>query len=266
MISGTANTGGLRTDIGRRHGAGGLEVRVCPLQLQVLVEDAEKAPEVSVAPFPPGTLALLDDRVDGPLRRRDVGHANELGPPEVLLARLGIRRPDEQALRAKPLGEVLKAGLDGPVELTDRVELLQVGNDLVVLVAGQRDRLRDGLEPFGVLDIHALGPLEECEVAEGCLAERHQLDADAGRKAWAGIGKLGRARRGAAPTAVSRFWTSARWSISWWLIPRRVLRQRWTAARESGVRPSPTDCLSENAANTYWSMTRCSSSAALPSV
>ena len=80
------------------------------------------------------------------------------------------------------------------------------------------------------------------------------------------MGKFGRANRGAAPTAVSRFCTSARWSISCALISSSVLRQRWTAASVSGVSPSSTVCLSEKAANRYWSMTRCSSSAALPSV
>ena len=80
---------------------------------------------------------------------------------------------------AEPLGQVLEAGLDRPVELADRVELLEVRDDLVALVVGQRDGLLDRLEPLGVLDVHPLGPLEEGEVAERGLAERQQLDPDA---------------------------------------------------------------------------------------
>ena len=87
---------------------------------------------MGVAPLAPGALALLDDRVDRPPRGREVGHGDELLPAEVLLGRLGVRRPDEQALRAEPPVEVLEAGLDGPVELADRVELLEVRDDLVV--------------------------------------------------------------------------------------------------------------------------------------
>ena len=49
------------------------------------------------------------------------------------------------------------------------------------VVAGQRDGLADRLEPLGVLDVHPVRPLEEGEVAEGGLTERHQLDPDAGR-------------------------------------------------------------------------------------
>ena len=71
---------------------------------------------------------------------------------------------------------------------------------------------------------------------------------------------------GAAPTAVSRFWTSARWSISCSLISSSVRRHRSTAAADSGDRPSLAFCFNEKAAKRYWSITRCSSSAALPSV
>ena len=125
------DAGRLRPDVGRHDRPGGLEARVRPLDLEVLVEDAQEAPEVGVAPLAAGPLALLDDRVDRPPRGREVGDRDELRPAEVLLGRLGVRRPDEQALRAEPLGEVLEAGLDGPVELADRVELLQVRDDLV---------------------------------------------------------------------------------------------------------------------------------------
>ena len=126
------DTRGLRPDVGRHDRPGGLEARIRLLELEVLVEDAEEAPEVRIAPLAAGPLALLDDDVDGAPCGREVGDGDELRPAEVLLGRLGVRRPDEQALRAEPLVEVLQAGLDGPVELADRVELLELGDDLVV--------------------------------------------------------------------------------------------------------------------------------------
>ena len=104
-------------------------------------------------------------------------------------------RPDEQALGAEPICQVLQAGLDRPVELADRVELLQVRDDLVLLVVRQRNGLRDRLEPLGILDVHPLGPLEEGEMAERGLAEGQQLDPDAGRVA---VGRHREVRTGKA--------------------------------------------------------------------
>ena len=63
------------------------------------------------------------------------------------------------------------------------------------LVVRQRDGLRDRLEPLGVLDVHPLRPLEEGEVAERGLAERQQLDPDAGRVA---VGRHREVRAGEA--------------------------------------------------------------------
>ena len=154
---------------------------------------------MGVAPFPPGALALLDDRVDRPPRRCQVGDRDELRPPEVLLGRLRVRRPDEQALGAEPTGQVLQTGLDRPVELADRVELLQVRDDLVALVVRQRDGLPDRLETLGILDVHPLGSLEKGEVAERGFAEGKQFDPNPG---WIAVGghrevRPGEARRGA---------------------------------------------------------------------
>ena len=179
--------------------AGGLEVRVCRLDRQVLVEDAQEAPEVGVAPLPAGPFALLDDRVDGQPRGGQVGDRDQLRPSEVLLGGLGVRRPDEQALRAEAPDQVLEAGLDRSVELADRVELLEMGDDLVGLVVGQCHGLLDRLEPLGVLDVHPLGPLEEGEMTERGLTERQQLDPDAGRIAVRRHREVraGEARRGA---------------------------------------------------------------------
>ena len=72
--------------------AGSARSRVGRLELEVLVEDAEEAPEVGVAPFAAGALALLDDRVDRAPRGREVGDGDELRPAEVLLGRLGVRQ------------------------------------------------------------------------------------------------------------------------------------------------------------------------------
>ncbi len=154
---------------------------------------------MGVAPLAAGSLALLDDGVDRLPRRVEVGDGDELRPPEVLFGRLGVRGPDKEALRAKPLGQVFQACLDGPVELADGVELLQLRDDLVRPVSGQRDGPRDRLETLGILDVHPVRPLEECEVAEGGLAERHQLDSDSGRVRVGGHREVrpGEARGGA---------------------------------------------------------------------
>ena len=56
-------------------------------------------------------------------------------------------------------------------------------NDLVRFVVRQGDRLVQRLEPFGIVDRHALGALEKREVTQRGLAERQQLDPDAGRVA-----------------------------------------------------------------------------------
>ncbi len=85
------------------------------------------------------------------------------------------------------------------VELADRVELLQLRHDLVRPAMRQRDRLLDRREHLGVLDVHPLRPLEEGEVAQGRLAERHQLDPHPGRVGIGGHREVrpGEARGGA---------------------------------------------------------------------
>ena len=125
------DAGRLLPDVGGYDGPGGLEAGVGPLELEVLVEDPEQAAEVRVAPFAAGALALFDDRVDGVLRRLEIGDRDELRPAEVLFGGLGVRRPDEQALRSESLGQELEAGLDRPVELADGVELLELRDDRI---------------------------------------------------------------------------------------------------------------------------------------
>ena len=51
-------------------GRAGSKLGSVRLDREVLVEDAQQAPEVGVAPLAPGPLALLDDRVDRPPSRR----------------------------------------------------------------------------------------------------------------------------------------------------------------------------------------------------
>ena len=192
------DAGRLLADVGRHDRPGGLEGRVRPLELEVLVEDPEQAPEMRVAPFATCALALLDDRVDGSLRRLEIGDRDEFRPAKVLFGGLGVGRPDEQALGAKAVGQVLETGLDRPVQLADRVELLELRDDLVPRVMRQRDGFRDGRESFGVLDVHPLGTLEEGEMPEGGLVEGQELDPDAGRIAVRRHREVraGQARRG----------------------------------------------------------------------
>ena len=256
----------LLADVGGDDRPGGLEGRVRPLEREVFVEDPEQAPEMRVAPFAAGALALLDDRVDGGLRGLEIGDRDELRPAEVLLGGLGVGRSDEQALGTEPLGQVLETGLDRPVELADRVELLELRDDLIARVVRQRDRLRDRRETFRVLDVHPLGPLEEGEVAERGLVEGQQLDPDAGRIA---VGRHREVRAGQARGGPDRRQQVLRQRHVEHLLRgdlEQRLRQRLTATSASSEMPSLTFCLSEKAANRYWSMIRCSSSAALPSV
>ena len=97
------------------------------------------------------------------------------------------------------------------------------------LAASRRGPAERG-QPVGVGDVHALGALEEHEVAQRLLAERQQRQLHAGRVVAGGRGRFGRDRCGAAPIADSRFCTSARCSISWAATCEMCLRQRWTAS------------------------------------
>ena len=66
---------------------------------------------------------------------------------------------------------MLEPRLDRAVELADRVELLELRDDLVGTVVPQGGGPLHCREPLGILDIHALRALEEREVAERFLAE-----------------------------------------------------------------------------------------------
>jgi len=65
--------------------------------------------KLSVLPVPARALALLKDLVDGPLRRLEVGHRDQLGPGEVLRGGLRPGRPDEQPMQpGQPVSEQLR--------------------------------------------------------------------------------------------------------------------------------------------------------------
>ena len=101
-----------RADVGRDHRPDRVEPRAGLAPLLVLVENGDELAEVGVAPVAARALALLQDRVDGPLRRGQVGDRDQVGPAEVLGRGLGPRRADEQPLLPVLVGQAGKAGLD----------------------------------------------------------------------------------------------------------------------------------------------------------
>jgi hypothetical protein len=97
----------------------------------------------------------------------------------VVARRLRSRGADEQVLLAELLRQVVDPVLDRAVEMPDRCEVLRLGND--VALRHQRCRLVHGcVDPLRAPQRHALGPLEEHEVAQCRLAERHQRQVDTG--------------------------------------------------------------------------------------
>ncbi len=118
-----------------------------------------------------------------------VGHGNEFGPGEGALGDLGLWRPDEHAVLAHLVDEVPEPGLDRPVQVPDRGEVLQPRHELV----GRHDRRR-GIrcgKPVGVGEIHPLRPLEIQEVAQRLLAEGQQHEANARRVVASRLRKVG---------------------------------------------------------------------------
>ncbi len=119
-----------RPHAGRHDGMSRFERRVGPLDRLQLVEHGEEAAVVRRAPVAPGTLALLDDRVDAAAGTCGVGDGDQLRPAERLRRRLRFRRTDEQLLLTEFGGEVVDAGLDRAVEMADGVELLTPRDDV----------------------------------------------------------------------------------------------------------------------------------------
>jgi hypothetical protein len=212
------------------------------------------------APVAGGALALLDDDVDGLVRRREVGDRDEPVPLHELGAGLRRRRADEEALRAERARKPREPDVDRAVEVADGGVALWRGHDVVV--GHERTRALDRDLRLGVVEGEALGPLEEEEVPERLLAEGDERDLHARGKCFAAVGRFGRLRCGAAPIAVSRFCTSVRCSISCFATVRMPSRQRSTAPSCVAVRPSSMRCFIVNAAKRYSHRMVCSSSAA----
>ena len=161
-----------RPDVDSDHRADRVEGPVGLAELLELVQDRHELAEVRVPPLPARPLALLQDLVDRPLRGRDVGHRDQFGPAEMLTRGLRPGRADEQPLLAELVRQVRDAGLDGPVQVPDGLEILGARDDLARLHRGHR--AAEGGHPVGVLEVHALRALKEHEVAQRLVAERDQ--------------------------------------------------------------------------------------------
>ena len=142
--------------------------------------DRAETREVRVGTVRGRAFALRDDLLDRPLRRREVVDPEQAGQAELLGADLRLAVADEHAVLAKLGGEVRE-----PVQRP----VVQVALARVVLRRGrQQVRARDPTvvvrmaEAGAVRDLEALRPLDEHEVIERGLAERHQGHQDVGRK------------------------------------------------------------------------------------
>ena len=109
--------------------------------------------------MPARPLALLEDRVERSLGRREIGHGHELGPVEVGARRLCQAAADEQVALAEFVGEVRQTVLDRAIQVADGCEVLQRGND--VALGHQRHRLVHGrVDALSALERHSLRALE----------------------------------------------------------------------------------------------------------
>src|SRR5262249_51145564 len=96
---------------------------------------------------------------------------------------------EEEVLLAHLFRQVAEARFYRSVEVTDGSELLQVRRDL--LRPHDRDRVFYRGQAFGIGQVHALGSLEEQEVAKCLLTERKQFEA---HSTWIVPGRLGQVR------------------------------------------------------------------------
>ena len=173
----------------RKHRTCDLEAwRVLP-HLEILAEHREEAAEVRVAPVTARPFTLLNDRLDGAYRVIGVRDGPKLLPAEQLAPGLRSARAEEEVLLTHLLRQVAEARFDRSVEVADGPELLQVRRDF--LGSHDRDRVFDRGQPLGIVQIHALGPLEEQEVAKCLLTERKQLEADSARIVPGWLGQVG---------------------------------------------------------------------------
>ena len=244
------------------HRADRIELGVGREHLAVLVEDLYELAEMGLLPVAARALSLLEDRVHRLLCAREVGDRDELGPAKVRRARLGARGPDEQVLLAELLSQVSEALLDRAVEVTDGREVLGLRDD--VALGHQRHRFVNGrVDALSASERHALGALQEHEMPQCLLSERDQRQVHSGRIVVSGSRKVRPAEVGGS--ADRRQQVVHQRQVEHLLASRRAIcraaSDRPLRARAS-VSPSSSLCLSEKAANRYWHMIPCSSSAA----
>src|SRR5262249_8184896 len=135
----------------------------------------QEAAEVRVAPVTASPFTHLNDRLDGADRVIGARDWPKLLPAEQLASGLRSDRAEEQVLLTHLLRQVAEARFGRPEQVADGPELLQVRRDL--LASHDQDRVFDRGQPLGIVQIHALGPLEEQEMTKRLLTERKQLKA-----------------------------------------------------------------------------------------
>ena len=249
-------------DVGRGPGGTGSKPGLAR-ELLVLVEDRHELAEVRVLPVPARALALLQDLVDGPLAEATSVTATSSGQPKYGAVACARGGPTNSGCSPN-----FSPGGRCPPRSTGtgaRPWRSPAARDDVAARHAAARPCASG-HPLGVLDVHALGALEEHEVAQRLLAERQQRQVHPGRVVAGGLREVrpGQVRRRA--DADSRFCTSARCSISCAAMWKMRFASGWTASSSAAVRPSSADCFRLNAAYRYWHMIPCSSSAASQSM
>ncbi len=103
---------------------------VAPHRL-IFFEHPDELSEMRGLPFAPGTLALLDDSLQGMKRALEVDDRGQIWPPEGVLGRLVVRRTDEQLVLTELAGQVDQAAFDRSIEFAQRRVILTARHDLV---------------------------------------------------------------------------------------------------------------------------------------
>ncbi len=149
---------------------------------------------MSLPPVAARALALLDDQIDRGLRGLQVRDRDELRPAEQLGRGLGVRGADEHRALPQPVAQGAQPLLQAPVQVPDGLVLLAARHELGRVEAGAGGR--DRPERLGVLQLHALGPLQVEEVAQRLLAEGQQVELDAGGEVAGALREVRPAERG----------------------------------------------------------------------
>ena len=182
----------------RNHGTCGLEGGVGAANRQIVLQDADEFAEVRVDPIAPGALTLLDDDLDRRAGGREVGYGGQLRPLEDLRRCLRLRRSDEDIRLTVAIDEMGESPLDAAIEMANRVPFLGTARDLRIVVR-EWSQVTDGAKAFGIVQRHPLGALQEHEVPERALPERHQRDLDVGRIPAGQDGEVGPLEMGRGP-------------------------------------------------------------------